>query len=62
MLFSDPLDVYCLLLIPPPVTGTPVTPVVAFVQRDVGPLLPKLVLSPDEVCTCARERDFLRMG
>ncbi|CAN0159502.1 unnamed protein product [Ectocarpus sp. 8 AP-2014] len=29
--------------------GTPVTPVVAFVQRDVGPLLPKLVPSPDEV-------------
>ncbi|CAN0115345.1 unnamed protein product [Ectocarpus sp. 6 AP-2014] len=33
----------------PAVTGTPVTPVVAFVRRDVGPLLPKLVLSPDEV-------------
>ncbi|CAN0073430.1 unnamed protein product [Ectocarpus sp. 8 AP-2014] len=33
----------------PAITGTPVTPVVAFVRRDVGPLLPKLVLSPDEV-------------
>ncbi|CAM9491416.1 unnamed protein product [Pylaiella littoralis] len=33
----------------PAVTGTPVTPVLAFVQQDVGPLLPNLELSPDEV-------------
>ncbi|CAM9872091.1 unnamed protein product [Scytosiphon promiscuus] len=33
----------------PAVTGTPVTPVLAFVQQDVGQLLPSLVLSPDEV-------------
>ncbi len=31
------------------VTGTPVTPVVGFVQQDVGPLLSRLALSP-EVC------------
>lgn len=34
---------------PPLVTGTPVTPVLAFVQEDIGPVLPNLVLSPDEV-------------
>lgn len=33
----------------PAVTGTMVTPVLAFVYDDVGPRLPSLVLSPDEV-------------
>lgn len=42
-----------------PVTGTPVTSVVAFLKKDVGPLLPKLVLSP-EVSSLARTPWHLR--